>query len=77
MNRFEKMFGAKGEATVKYGDGEFEVVAPGDYVRCALSNEPIALSDLKYWSVERQEAYASAELSLQQYLTSKSKATKD
>lgn len=68
MNRFEKFFGAKGEAKVNYLDGEFEVTAPGDYVRCAVSDEPIALADLKYWSVERQEAYASADLSLKRHL---------
>jgi hypothetical protein len=28
-------------------------------VRCAVTGEPIALDELKYWSVERQEAYAS------------------
>lgn len=68
MNRFEKFFGASGEAQVAFGDGEFEVMSPGDYVRCAISGEPIALADLRYWSVERQEAYANAELGLQRYL---------
>ena len=29
MNRFEKFFGLKGEAKVRYLDGEFQVVAPG------------------------------------------------
>jgi hypothetical protein len=28
-------------------------------VRCAVTGEPIPLDQLKYWSVERQEAYAS------------------
>jgi len=68
MNRFEKIFGGKGEATVTYLDGDFEVITPGDYVRCAITNQPIALDDLRYWSVERQEAYASAEISLKSYL---------
>ncbi len=71
MNRFEKFFGGKGEATLKYLDGEFEVTAPGDYVLCAMSNEPIALADLRYWNVERQEAYATAELSLKRHLECK------
>jgi len=68
MNRFEKIFGGKGEATVKYLDGDFEVITPGDYVRCAITNQPIALDDLRYWSVNRQEAYANAEISLKSYL---------
>jgi len=68
MNRFEKFFGLKGEAKVKYLDGEFQVLSAGDFVRCAVTGEPIALADLKYWNVEFQEAYASAEISLKRYL---------
>lgn len=63
MNRFERLFGIRGEAKVKYLDGEFEVISPGEFVRCAVTGEPIQLADLKYWSVELQEAYASAEIS--------------
>lgn len=68
MNRFERLFGLKGEAKVKFLDGEFQVTSPGDFVRCAVTGEPIALTDLRYWSVERQEAYSSAEVSLKRYL---------
>lgn len=68
MNRIEKFFGLKSEAKVRYLDGEFEVLAPGDFVRCAVTGQPIALPDLKYWSVDAQEAYASADVSLQRYL---------
>lgn len=68
MNRFDKLFGARGEARVRYLDGEFQVVSPGEYVRCAVTGEPIELSELKYWSVELQEPYASAEISLKRYL---------
>jgi hypothetical protein len=63
MNRFERLFGLRGEARLRYFDGEFQVLAAGDFVRCAVTGEPIALADLRYWSVERQEAYASAEVS--------------
>jgi hypothetical protein len=35
---------------------------PGDHVVCALSGEKIPLDNLRYWSVARQEAYATAEL---------------
>ena len=59
---------SSGEARVQFGDGEFKVLATGDFVRCAVSGEPIALADLRYWNVERQEAYASAALSLQRTL---------
>jgi hypothetical protein len=67
MNRIEKLFGLKGEARVKFMDGEFQVLSPGDFVRCAVTGEPIMLSDLRYWSVELQEAYVSAEASFQRY----------
>src|SRR5262245_55087521 len=62
MNRFERLFGLRGEARLRYFDGEFQVLIPGDFVRCAVSGEPITLADLRYWSVELQEAYATAEI---------------
>jgi len=46
-------------ATLHYGDGEFAVLRPGAYVTCAVSGVPIPLPALRYWSVDRQEAYAS------------------
>ena len=67
MNRVDRLFGFKGEARVKYLDSEYQVLAPGDFVRCAVSGKPIPLSELKYWSVDRQEPYASPELSVQRY----------
>lgn len=67
MNRFEKLLGLKGEARVRYSDGEFQVLSPGDFVRCAVSGEPIMLPDLRYWSVEMQEAYASAEVAFERF----------
>ncbi len=75
MNRFERLFGLKGEAKVKFLDGEFQVTSPGDFVRCAVTGEPIALADLRYWSVERQEAYVSAEVSLKRYLETQVRGT--
>lgn len=65
MNRFERLFGLKGEAKLRYLDGEFQVLTPGDFVRCAVTSEPIALPDLRYWNVELQEAYASAVISFE------------
>lgn len=77
MNRFERLFGLKGEARVKFLDGEFQVVSPGDFVACAVTGEPIALPDLRYWSVELQEAYATAEASLQRYREMRDKLRRD
>jgi hypothetical protein len=68
MNRFEKLFGLKGEAKVRYLDGEVQVLSPGDYVRCAVTGEMILLPDLRYWSVELQEPYLSAQVATGRYL---------
>jgi hypothetical protein len=68
MNRFERLFGLKGEARVTYMHGEFRMEQHGDFVLCAVTGKPIAIADLRYWSVELQEAYSSAEASLQRHL---------
>jgi hypothetical protein len=35
------------------------VLRPGAYVRCAVTGERIDIADLRYWSADFQEAYAS------------------
>ncbi len=47
-----------GLATLHYGDGDYVVLKPGRHVLCAVSERPIPLEVLRYWSAERQEAYA-------------------
>ena len=49
-----------GEAKLRYLDADFEVMRAGAFVRCAVTGQAIALRDLRYWSVDRQEAYADA-----------------
>ena len=49
-------------AKLHYMANTFRVLVPGDHVVCALSGEKIPLDNLRYWSVARQEAYATAEL---------------
>ena len=51
-------------ARLHYMAGTFRVLSPGDHVICAVTGQAIPLDELKYWSVERQEAYASAEASV-------------
>ncbi len=53
-----------GEAKLKYLDGDFDVLMLGAYVLCAVTGEKIALEDLRYWSVDRQEAYLDATASM-------------
>ena len=47
-------------AKLNYLANGFRVLVPGDHVICAVSGAPIALDDLRYWSVARQEPYVSA-----------------
>jgi len=72
MNRLEKKFPLKGEATLVFGDGDYQVVSPGKFIRCAVTGEPIPLDDLRYWSVELQEPYANADISLRRTRDKKS-----
>jgi hypothetical protein len=61
LNRTDRSSPMAGEAEVKYLDGDFRVVRPGAFVRCAVTGLPIPLEELKYWSVDLQEPYASPE----------------
>ena len=56
-----------GEARLFYGAGRFDIIIPGAYVVCGVTGSHVLLEDLKYWSVDRQEAYVSARISLQRY----------
>lgn len=53
------------EAMVQYLDGTFRLLSAGDHVRCAITGTLIPLDELRYWSVERQEAYVDAATSLE------------
>ena len=61
MNRFERVPLAAGEAELRYLDGDYRIARPGSYVRCAVTGTPIPLDELKYWSVDLQEAYSTPE----------------
>jgi hypothetical protein len=55
-------------ATLIYGPNGFRVVKPGRFVSCAVTGEAIALQELRYWSVERQEAYGSPDAATRRLL---------
>jgi hypothetical protein len=59
------MTGGGVPARIHYMAGTFRVLSNGDHVVCAVTGEHIPLHELKYWSVERQEAYADAAASLE------------
>jgi len=55
-------------ARLHYMANGFRVLSSGDHVVCAVSGEKIALEVLRYWSVARQEPYATADISVQREL---------
>ena len=64
MNRFERHPSPSSEAVLEYLDGDFKVLKPGAFVRCAATGEPIPLDVLRYWNVDLQEPYATPEAKL-------------
>jgi hypothetical protein len=66
MNRMERP-GRAGEARLRYLDGDYQVLVPGAFVRCAVTGLDIPLDEVKYWSVARQEAYIDAAAALKRY----------
>jgi len=59
VNRMGSQMG--GEARLRYLDADFDVLAPGSYVTCAVTGQRIPLDELRYWSVDRQEPYVGPE----------------
>jgi hypothetical protein len=64
-----------GQAQLQYLDGDFRVVSPGTFVSCAITGERIPLDELKYWSVDLQEAYAVPTAVLQRHYPGALKAS--
>lgn len=52
------------EARIRYEDADFTVLKAGAYVLCAVTGARIPLAALKYWNVDKQEAYADAAAAL-------------
>ena len=55
-------------ATLHYGPNGFRVITPGSHVLCSVSGDKIPLEALRYWSAERQEPYASADIATRQLM---------
>ncbi|GFE75931.1 MULTISPECIES: DUF2093 domain-containing protein [unclassified Novosphingobium] len=56
------MSSADRPAKLAYGPNGFRVLSGGQFVLCAVTGEKIPLEELRYWSAEFQEPYASAEI---------------
>ena len=50
-------------ARLHYMANSFRILTAGDHVVCAVTGQAIALEELRYWSVVKQEPYVSAEAS--------------
>ena len=59
------LMGAGRPARLNYLPGTFRVLSDGDHVICAVTGQRIPLDQLRYWSIERQEAYVDAAASLE------------
>ena len=69
MNYLDPNLPRQREAKLKYLQADFQVLREGDFVRCGVSGDPIRLENLKYWDVERQMAFRSAEISFGEFLS--------
>jgi hypothetical protein len=67
MNQMERDFRPDGLAEIEYLDGEYRVVRPGSFVLCAVTDTRIPLEALRYWSVDRHEAYATPDIALKRF----------
>ena len=55
-------------ASLYYQPNGYRVISAGSYVLCAVSGERVQLEALRYWSVTRQEAYASCDIATSRLL---------
>lgn len=60
-------------ARLRYLSGSYNVLAPGEFVTCAVTGKRIALPALRYWSAELQEAYVDAVAATTRYTEMKAK----
>lgn len=66
MNRYESPRSG-GEAVLRYLDGDYKILSPGTFVRCAVTGQAIPIDELKYWNVDEQEAYVDAAAALRRH----------
>lgn len=62
-NVFMLMSSKNKVARLDYLANSFRILTAGDHVVCAVTGQAIALDELRYWSVVKQEPYVSAEAS--------------
>jgi hypothetical protein len=67
MNKMERDLRPEGLAELEYLDGEYRVIRPGTFVLCSVTGIQIPIESLRYWNVELQEAYATADVALKRF----------
>lgn len=70
MNFLDHALPQRREAKLRYLDADFHVLREGDYVRCGATGDPISVENLRYWNVDRQVPYRSAEVAFAEFLKS-------
>ena len=63
------------EAKLYLGDGHYDIMSPGDHVLCSITGQKILLHNLRYWSVDLQEIYASCDISTKREVELRNKAS--
>lgn len=67
MNKMERDLRPEGQAELEYLDGEYRVIRQGSFVVCAVTGVHIPIEALRYWSVDLQEAYATAAVAMKRF----------
>ncbi len=62
------MSSADKTAKLYYGPSSFRVLRPGKHVLCAVTGVEIPLAELRYWSADLQEPYASCAIATRRLL---------
>ena len=70
MNFIDPTLPLQREAKLKFLDADYQVLREGDFVRCGVTGDPINLDNLRYWSVDKQIAYKSAQISYSDFIES-------
>jgi hypothetical protein len=68
MNFLDSKLPQAREAKIKYGSPDYQVLREGEYVRCGITGDVIRLENLRYWDVDRQMAYRSADVAFGELL---------
>lgn len=68
MNFLDQGLPRRREAKLKYLDADYQILREGEYVRCGATGDPISVENLRYWNVERQVPYRSADIAFAELL---------